>query len=339
MSLPPSEIPQGAIRFNTDSQRLEFYAQGEWWVMSTDTPNLAETGDTTPGARGLMGGGQGGSPATTQTRIDAINISSTGDGINFGDLSDARYGAAAGSDKTIAIWGGGSTNNDRIDKVTFGSGGTATDFGDLSQGRRGASACSSATRSVFAGGVASPEPTFVSTMDYITTQTGGTAQGWTDSLGGTLSNTSACASPTRGIFAGGNASPSLTNRIEFITIATLGNVQDFGDLLDPSQDNIACSNAVRGVMGGSLTPTTLNTIQYVTLSTTGNSQEFGDLTRTLQHGNAASSPTRAVWMGGVTVNTMDYVQIMTTGDAVDFGDLSLARWAGNSGISNAHGGL
>ena len=40
MSLPPSEIPQGAIRFNTDSQRLEFYAQGEWWVMSTDTPNL-----------------------------------------------------------------------------------------------------------------------------------------------------------------------------------------------------------------------------------------------------------------------------------------------------------
>ena len=34
------EIPQGAIRFNTDSQKLEFYAQGEWWIMSTDTPNL-----------------------------------------------------------------------------------------------------------------------------------------------------------------------------------------------------------------------------------------------------------------------------------------------------------
>ena len=46
MSLPPSEIPQGAIRFNTDSQRLEFYAQGEWWVMSTDTPNLGRGVDT-----------------------------------------------------------------------------------------------------------------------------------------------------------------------------------------------------------------------------------------------------------------------------------------------------
>ena len=34
---------------------------------------------------------------------------------------------------------------------------------------------------------------------------------------------------TRGIFVGGG--PSLTNRIEFVTIATLGNVQDFGDIL------------------------------------------------------------------------------------------------------------
>ena len=55
MSLPPSgEIPQGAIRFNTDSQRLEFYAQGEWWVMSTDTPNLGRSVDPTPGARGFL---------------------------------------------------------------------------------------------------------------------------------------------------------------------------------------------------------------------------------------------------------------------------------------------
>ena len=50
MSLPPSEIPQGAIRFNTDSQRLEFYAQGEWWVMSTDTPNLGKNSTSTAGS-------------------------------------------------------------------------------------------------------------------------------------------------------------------------------------------------------------------------------------------------------------------------------------------------
>ena len=84
MSLPPSEVPQGAIRFNTDSQRLEFYAQGEWWVMSTDTPNLGTSGDPTPGARGIFAGGFL-TPGDSDT-IDYINISSTGNAVDFGDL-------------------------------------------------------------------------------------------------------------------------------------------------------------------------------------------------------------------------------------------------------------
>ena len=58
MSLPPSEIPQGAIRFNTDSQKLEFYAQGEWWEMVIDTPALGVAADTGAGARGVFGGGR-----------------------------------------------------------------------------------------------------------------------------------------------------------------------------------------------------------------------------------------------------------------------------------------
>ena len=81
MSLPPSgEIPQGAIRFNTDSQRLEFYAQGEWWVMSTDTPNLGTSGDSTPGARGVF---TGGIIPSAKNELDYINISSLGDAIDF----------------------------------------------------------------------------------------------------------------------------------------------------------------------------------------------------------------------------------------------------------------
>ena len=85
MSLPPSEVPQGAIRFNTDSQKLEFYAQGEWWVMSTDTPNLASAGDSSIGARAVFPGGRTGSTTMTDD-MDYINISSTGDALDFGDL-------------------------------------------------------------------------------------------------------------------------------------------------------------------------------------------------------------------------------------------------------------
>ena len=41
---PPIEVPQGAIRLNTDSQRLEFFAQDRWYEMATDSPTLADGG-------------------------------------------------------------------------------------------------------------------------------------------------------------------------------------------------------------------------------------------------------------------------------------------------------
>ena len=37
---PPIEVPQGAIRLNTDSQKLEFFAQDRWYEMATDSPIL-----------------------------------------------------------------------------------------------------------------------------------------------------------------------------------------------------------------------------------------------------------------------------------------------------------
>ena len=103
MSLPPSgEIPQGAIRFNTDSQKLEFYAQGEWWVMSTDTPNLGRSVDSTPGARGIFAGG-----FPYNDVIDYINVSSTGNAIAFDTLTAAcqMIGAGCGS-RTRGLFGG-----------------------------------------------------------------------------------------------------------------------------------------------------------------------------------------------------------------------------------------
>ena len=75
---PPVEVPQGAIRLNTDSQKLEFYAQDQWWEMATDVPTLDG------GARGLFGGGY--TPTAVNT-IDYITIESAGNAINFGDLT------------------------------------------------------------------------------------------------------------------------------------------------------------------------------------------------------------------------------------------------------------
>ena len=63
---------QGAIRFNTDSQKLEFYAQDQWWEMVIDSPNLGISSDTTAGARGLFAGGY--DQAVYFNTIDYINI-------------------------------------------------------------------------------------------------------------------------------------------------------------------------------------------------------------------------------------------------------------------------
>jgi hypothetical protein len=40
MSLPPVEVPSGAMRFNSDSQKLEYYDGAQWLQVSTFSPNL-----------------------------------------------------------------------------------------------------------------------------------------------------------------------------------------------------------------------------------------------------------------------------------------------------------
>jgi hypothetical protein len=341
MSLPPSgEIPQGAIRFNTDSQRLEFYAQGEWWVMSTDTPNLGESGDSTPGARGVFAGAY-----ADDAQMEYINISSRGNGTSFGNLTGGTTTKwlSGVSSQTRGVFAGGLNPGyvDTIQFITFASTGNATNFTDTLSGVRLAMAgMSNGTRGVFAGGQ-SPSDDHIVTIEYITIAS--TAQTRGD-LVEDRRNASGASSPTRGLIAGGSA-PGLVNTIEFVQISTLGDAQDFGDLtLSRAVINGSCSNATRGIFAGGGTPTSTNVIDYVNIVTTGNAMNFGDLTVIRQEMGGVSSPTRGVFAGGRTVpsstelNTMDYVEIATEGNAVDFGDLATARRASGS-VSNAHGGL
>jgi len=105
-----------------------------------------------PPATGLFAGGWIGSALNT---IDYITISSTGNAIDFGDLTEAREGAGAGASSTRAVFGGGwtgSSNSNVIDYITIASTGNATDFGDLTLARYDVAGCSNSTRAIFAGG-------------------------------------------------------------------------------------------------------------------------------------------------------------------------------------------
>ena len=62
-----------------------------------------------------------------------------------------------------------------------------------------------------------------------------------------------------------------------MTIATLGNAIDFGDLTYTTQEGAACASLTRGILGGG--NPNVNTINFIEIATTGNASDFGDLTQ------------------------------------------------------------
>jgi len=170
-------------------------------------------------------------PAVNNT-IEYITIASTGNAIDFGDTTQARTQTSALASPTRGIHIGGYPNTNIIDFVTIASTGNAQDFGDCSAGAQaGSGACSSPTRGLFAGGSA-PTP-WVSRIDYLTIASTGNSQNFGSLSVGTRKYGGTCSSPTRGIFGIGEAPAPIgfVNTLEYVTIASTGDSQDFGDLL------------------------------------------------------------------------------------------------------------
>ena len=78
--------------------------------------------------------------------------------------------------------------------------------------------------------------------------------------------------------AGGEA-PSRVNTITYITIATLGNPIDFGDLTAVRNDQDSAASQTRAFVVAGSTGSITNLIDFVTIASTGNASDFGDLTQ------------------------------------------------------------
>ena len=115
---------------------------------------------------------------------------------------------------------------------------------------------------------------------------------------------------SRGLFSGG-ITPSSSNVIDFVTIATAGNAVDFGDLIVANKQQSTLSSLTRAIMGTGNDPSLTNTnIAYVTMATEGNAADFGDVTVGRTSMSGASNSTRGVFMGGLTptrLNVIDYI--------------------------------
>ena len=291
---------------------------------STKTLNkfeIATTGDaddfgdsnvskTLPGVcasttRGIFSGGQPGASPYYIVDIEYVTISSEGGGNDFGDLKqgslssvDARRGSCAGSnDLTRGLIAGGNTPGDggarkSIDFITMASTGDSSDFGELVQERFDfMGGMGNGVRAVFAGGYSqtSPAATFFKMIDTVNVQTKGEATKFGE-LSATRGRTTNTSNSVRGLnFGGGPGPSSRTNTIEFITLSTEGNAQDFGDLISVKLSVASCASSTRAVqLGGSVPSGATNGMEFVTISTTGNATDFGDMTVALT-GHAALS--------------------------------------------------
>ena len=328
-------VPLGAIRFNSDSQKLEYWNGSAWFQIHTFSPNYDG------GVRGFFLGG--GDPAPTN-RIDFITISTQGNAQDFGDLTQTRMEGAALSNSTRALAAGDSVpgSNDEIDVFTMSSTGNASDFGNLlsaTNNAQGFGALANATRGIFGGGYQVSPGGGQNILQYVTIDTNGNAVDFGDLDGSNYSGVVGGSSPTRGLWIGGGPG---TNTIQFVTIASTGNAHDFGDSTAAESNGTTGSNSVRIIHFFS--GDNNNTIEFVTTATLGNAIDFGDLIIDNHYSaTSCSSPTRACVGGGnmpARTNLIEYVQIMTQGDAVDFGDLVDDRYLLLKGcVSTGHGGL
>ena len=341
MSFIPKEIPEGAIRYNTDSNKMECYIGDKWMQVAVSSPNL---GNSAAGVRGLNIAGQ--SPGNNVSNsIEFITIATQGSAADFGDTTIAAHSGAACADSTRGVHFHSHTPSatNVIDFVTFASTGNAQDFGDRVFTGSYFGAFGNSTRGIRAGAFT---PGNRDVMEFVTIQSTGNSVDFGDLLKNNQCD-SCTASPTRGLIFFGIGHPNTYHSsIDFVTIATTGNAQDFGDssLGSAVYGNAGGGNATRGITyGGSPSAP----IEYVTIASKGNTTRFGDLIVTgnstqTRYASVNSSPTRMVICGGYTPAAVEeyyYINIATEGDFVEFGDVHVTQRKFAGGCSNGHGGL
>ena len=360
MSLTPREIPTGAVRYNTDSNKMEVYIGSTWMEVAVSSPNLDG------GTRGLFVGGWRNSPSTARSNgIDFITISTTGDATDFGDLSRRSSYMGTCSSRTRGIIAGGqpddsSSASNIIDFITISSTGNSADFGDLPLAINGHYGLSNNTRGVFATGY-NPSPSFVSKKDISVLTIASTGSAFD---GGDLSShavqTFAFGNGIRGIWGGGyyrtpdgsQGSPGIPTAGDkhfLLNIATHGETTTFGDFKGAADGSIirssGLSNSTRGIrFSGYTTPYHVEYDRYE-IASLGNAVEFGDALYSREWASCTSSSTRGVAAGGdpgnyQTNREIQFFDISSGGQAVDFGDLTDRPSSSvPQGISDGHGGL
>ena len=244
-------------------------------------------------------------------------------------------------------------NSSTMNLIEIATTGNATDFGDTADaGSHGST--SNSTRGVFNYG---DVPNSIVTMNFTVISSQGGVADFGDLSFVTRDGPFGAGDNTRGILGGSAGGPSNmggspgkgVNFIDFITFATTGDSNEFGNLTVARRGVGACSSPTRTVWGGGyIKPQNhTKTIDFVTTQTKGDAIKFGELTVSRGHMSAVSSSTRGVWGGGSIYpgssyqmyDTIDFITIASEGNATDFGNLLASKHFTTATASNSTRGV
>jgi hypothetical protein len=202
--------------------------------------------------RGVNLGGYKDSISQNVNIMDYIEIATTGDAIDFSDITTKRRGGGDCNSPTRGILAGGysSTYEKIIESLTIASKGNTVRFGELINTGYGQAGVSDGVRGIIAGGnqdgSATGGRTFITS---ITIASEGNAIYFGD-LTVARDGVAGASNSIRGVFAGGQSGPTRVNVIDYIAISTGGDAIDFGDLSAGIRKGHAGLSDSHGGLGG-----------------------------------------------------------------------------------------
>jgi len=291
-------------------------------------------GPTFFGARGIGGGGY---PNTAD--IMYINIASTSNSSDFGDMIASSRARAGASNGTRGLFMGGRSQSPGPDTaceyITITTTGNGTDFGDLIGPINGgySSGASNETYAFAIGGNCCGDGT--DNIQYFTIASAGNGTSF-GSLAGSEFGGGSTNNATRCVNAGarGYNEPAYS-KIQYFTMGTSGSASNGGDLT-VARGYCAAAMSIpmgRGIWMGGMNPSTpnINTMDYVDISTTDNATDFGDLNtacNSISNGGTHNGDGRGIVFGGEVggwINEIQYVNINSVSNASDFGDMNSTK--------------
>ena len=240
-----------------------------------------------------------------------------------------------GSNRSWTAGGNTPGNTAVVDVVSILSTGNAVDFGDLAThvGNAAGMAANSTRGFTMAGEAA---PAYYQKITAMTLASGGVSSVYGDMTqtgGARYSHNNNTRALTFGAYTPVTPSPYMSNTIDSMTMASAGNVVDFGDMAQARVNGCGYGNSTKAFSaGGSTNPSNSgysNALEVVTIASTGNSVDYADLAEETIGNSGCSSTTSGYVMTGSTGSgntaTVLHNDLSSGGAGSEFGDLSQAR--------------